>query len=81
MALDAVRAKYPELETKDELLDALDGADLTILATEWKLYRDLDPQAAASVVAGKRLIDGRNYLDLAGWQSAGWSVSAMGKGA
>jgi UDPglucose 6-dehydrogenase len=81
MALDAVRAKYPELETKDELLDALNGADLTILATEWKLYRDLDPQAAASVVAGKRLIDGRNYLDLAGWQSAGWSVSAMGKGA
>jgi len=81
MALDAVRAKYPELETKDDLLDALDGADLTILATEWKLYRDLDPQLAGSVVAGKRLIDGRNYLDLAGWQSAGWSVSAMGKGA
>jgi UDPglucose 6-dehydrogenase len=81
MALDAVRAKHPDLETKDDLLAALDGADLTILATEWKLYRDLDPESAGSVVASKLLIDGRNYLNLVDWQSAGWSVSAMGKGA
>ena len=81
MALDAVRAKYADLETKDDLHEALSGADLTILTTEWKLYRELDPAVAGKLVAGKHLIDGRNYLDHDAWKKAGWSVSAMGKGA
>lgn len=81
MALEAVREKHPELETSDEALDALTGADLTILATEWKQYRQLDPEAVGKLVAGKTLIDGRNYLDQAAWRRAGWAVTAMGKGA
>ncbi len=81
MALDAVRLKHPGLETKDDLLEALAGAELAILATEWSLYRNLDPVAASSVVAVKNLIDGRNYLDAEKWQSAGWSVFGLGRGA
>lgn len=79
-AVANARAVYPGLEYPDSLADGVAGADLVILATEWREYRELDPVWAAGLVATPVLIDARNALDLARWRGAGWQVHALGRG-
>jgi UDPglucose 6-dehydrogenase len=78
IALPGVNKKHPELTTNENLLAAFEGVDATVLATEWQEYRQLDP-STISGVANKFIIDGRNVLDVAKWQQAGFKVLALGK--
>ena len=79
VSLVALATRSPELLREEDLTEAARGADLVILGTEWKQYREIDPAALASLVATKTIIDGRNVLDVAAWQSAGWRVIALGR--
>lgn len=79
-AVENARRVYPGLEYPASLADGVAGADLVILATEWRGYRELDPVWAAELVAEPVLIDARNALDLARWRGAGWQVHALGRG-
>jgi UDPglucose 6-dehydrogenase len=60
--------------------EALRGADAVLVVTEWDEYRrELDPAHAASLVAGRVVVDGRNCLDPAAWRAAGWVYLGMGR--
>lgn len=78
-ALDNVRRMYPQLETEDDLDFAIAGADLVVLATEWKQYRDADPVKYGDMVRSRIVIDGRNALDVSAWTNANWQVIALGR--
>ncbi|HZK31411.1 MAG TPA: UDP-glucose/GDP-mannose dehydrogenase family protein [Corynebacterium sp.] len=78
-AMDNARKVFPTLSYADSLDEALAGADLVILATEWQQFRDLDPAHVGGLVAERIIIDGRNVLDVAEWQAAGWTVRALGR--
>ena len=77
VALHGVSLKHPDLPVEQDLHKAFDSADAVVLATEWKEYRELDPTTVS--VANKLIIDGRNVLDVAKWQRAGFRVLALGK--
>ena len=79
VSLTPLATRSPELYREDDLLKAATGANLVILGTEWKLYREIDPVEFGKVVATKTLIDGRNVLDVSKWQAAGWRVIALGR--
>ncbi len=79
VSLDALAVKEPGLAREPELVEALREADLVILGTEWKQYKEADPVILGSVVASKNIIDGRNVLDVEAWQAAGWRVTALGR--
>jgi UDPglucose 6-dehydrogenase len=79
VSLEALAVKEPELNREPDLIEALREADLVILGTEWKQYKEADPAILGSVVASKNIIDGRNVLDVALWQAAGWKVTALGR--
>ncbi len=79
ISLPGVRVHYPALTTEDDLMTALTGAELVILATEWKQYRELDPAVVGQLVTNKTVIDGRNYLELDRYKSAGWRTIALGR--
>jgi UDPglucose 6-dehydrogenase len=79
VSLTPLATRSPELYREEDLLKAATGADLVILGTEWKQYRDIDPIEFGKVVATKTIIDGRNVLDVAKWQAAGWRVIALGR--
>jgi UDPglucose 6-dehydrogenase len=79
VSLDALAVKEPGLQREPDLIEALREADLAILGTEWKQYKEADPVTLGSVVASKNIIDGRNVLDVALWQAAGWKVTALGR--
>lgn len=73
------RARHPQLEYTSSTAEALTGADLVVLVTEWREYRALDPAAAAERVAAPRIIDGRNVLDPVAWRAAGWEYRGLGR--
>ena len=70
---------FPELNYVTDTTEALTGSDAVLLLTEWREYRDLDPQATAELVSGKVLVDGRNVLAPEQWRSAGWTYRALGR--
>ncbi len=79
VSLSALAEKDPSLGRESELVEAVREADLVILGTEWKQYKEADPELLGSLVATKTVIDGRNVLDVARWQAAGWKVIALGR--
>lgn len=79
VSLTPLATRSPELLREEDLYKAVTDAQLVILGTEWKMYREIDPVALGKVVATKTIIDGRNVLDVAAWQAAGWRVIALGR--
>ncbi|MCK7638297.1 UDP-glucose dehydrogenase family protein [Corynebacterium pygosceleis] len=69
----------PELGYAPTPLDALRGAEVVVLATEWRDFIDLDPVAARDVVDRPFIIDGRNCLPVEAWIGAGWDYRGMGR--
>jgi UDPglucose 6-dehydrogenase len=73
------RRAHPELEFADSLHEAVRGADLLMLLTEWQEFQAMQPEAIGRLVARRNLVDGRNVLDPAQWRAAGWRYRALGR--
>jgi UDPglucose 6-dehydrogenase len=78
-AIDNARRLHPQLAFVATAEEALAGAEVVVLVTEWAAYRGLDPAAAAKLVAVPVVIDGRNCLDVPAWRAAGWRYLGMGR--
>jgi UDPglucose 6-dehydrogenase len=78
-AIANARAKHPQLSFVESVQDAVRDAEVVLLLTEWKEYRQLVPADIQEAVVGKRIIDGRNVLKSAEWRDAGWDYRAMGR--
>ena len=70
---------YPHMDYRTDLLDAVTGTDLVLLGTEWREYRELDPQTLTPLVRTAAIIDARNVLDPNSWRSAGWTFRGLGR--
>ncbi|WP_347306230.1 UDP-glucose/GDP-mannose dehydrogenase family protein [Corynebacterium sp. SA-MJD20WY100] len=70
---------FPTLNYAADCESALRDAELVILATEWKEFKELDPAAAGELVSRRHVIDGRNVLEVEAWQTAGWTLDALGR--
>ena len=78
-AMKNAAAVWPTLEFVTSAEQACQDADLVIVATEWKEFRELDPRALARAVNTPRVIDGRNCLDAEAWIAAGWTYRGLGR--
>jgi len=78
-AMNSARQRFPNLEYSASIKECLTGADLVLHLTEWKEFQAIDPKEYLSVVKNPIMIDGRNKLDRAAWQSAGWTFRALGR--
>ena len=67
------------LTTTSDHRAAVRGADALVIATEWKVFHNEDPQAIAGLMAQKVVVDGRNCLDAAAWKTAGFRYRGMGR--
>jgi UDPglucose 6-dehydrogenase len=77
--MDNAREALPSVSYAAALADAVRGADLVCVLTEWADFRNADPFALAELAAGRKVIDGRNCLDPALWTQAGWEYRGMGR--
>lgn len=79
-AINNAWLRYPQLRFEASLEQALDGAELVLLLTEWEAYRTLSPERAGKLVRRRAVLDARNALDAAAWTEAGWTVRGLGRG-
>ncbi len=70
---------YPHMYYDADLTTALAHAELVVLGTEWREYRELDPASLGPAVGGRTIIDARNALDPEAWRNAGWTYRALGR--
>ena len=78
-AMDNSRALFPTLGYATDVLEACHGADVTLVLTEWRQFRELEPAALTGVVRQRSIIDGRNCLDRQKWRAAGWAYRGVGR--
>ncbi|TMR13512.1 UDP-glucose/GDP-mannose dehydrogenase family protein [Nonomuraea turkmeniaca] len=79
IALGNARKAHPELNYGESAVEAVRGAHVVLLLTEWQEFVALDPEELGAVVATRRIVDGRNALDAEMWRSAGWHYRALGR--
>jgi UDPglucose 6-dehydrogenase len=79
IALDNARKAHPELNYGVSAVEAVRGAHVVLLLTEWQEFVELDPEELGAVVATRRIVDGRNALNAETWRSAGWHYRALGR--
>jgi UDPglucose 6-dehydrogenase len=73
------RAAQPGLVYEKSMNDAVTGAELICVLTEWAEFRNADPRVLGELAATKLVIDGRNCLDPVLWARAGWTYRGMGR--
>ncbi len=78
-AMDNARREHPELAYVGSLDEALAGADVTMILTEWDEFQEMDPVAVGEKVAQRNMVDGRNILDPVVWRKSGWRYRALGR--
>lgn len=78
-ATENSRKLFPTLTYAVSSKEACEGADVVLVLTEWKQFRELDPRELGKVVRNQSVIDGRNCLDGARWAAAGWNYRGIGR--
>src|SRR4051812_5929509 len=61
--MENARIAQPGLHYESSMADAVKGAELVCVLTEWAEFRNADPHTLGDLVASKVVIDGRNCLD------------------
>ncbi|OGO54087.1 MAG: hypothetical protein A2Z32_13135 [Chloroflexi bacterium RBG_16_69_14] len=70
--------ELPGLSIAATPLEAMRGADVAVIATEWPVYRDLDWAAAMEAMAHAVVVDGRRLLDPVLMTALGFDHRALG---
>lgn len=70
--------ELPDLRLADTPEDALRGAHVGVLGTEWPLYRELDWAAIQPTMRRPIVIDGRRLLDGAALRALGYRYEVVG---
>lgn len=78
-AMDKARRLWPTLTYADSVSDACAGAHVVLVLTEWREFRELDPEILGEIVARRAVVDGRNCLDPTRWRAAGWTYRGLGR--
>jgi UDPglucose 6-dehydrogenase len=78
-ALENVRRQQPSLTPAPTVEQAVSGAELVLVLTEWPEFATLDPVWLAGLVRRPRVLDARLLLDPEKWRAAGWEFHALGR--
>lgn len=78
-AIESARRRATGLSFTASAEEAVEGADVVVVLTEWPEFTGLDPVGIGELVAHRRVIDGRNCLDPARWRAAGWTYRGLGR--
>jgi len=79
-AMDNFSKLYPQVQYCHSEFDALKGADVLVLITEWNEYRNLNLEKAKSLMSGTIILDTRNLLDCDLVRENGFIYEGVGRG-
>ncbi len=67
------------MELVSDPVDAVRGAQVLALLTEWDVYRWVDPLELITAMASPNIVDARNLLDFQEWRKAGFRIQGIGR--
>jgi UDPglucose 6-dehydrogenase len=79
VAEEEARNLMQGVDFADSAEGALDGADAAVLVTEWPEFAELDWSALGERMAGRLVVDGRNFLNPQTVKAAGFSYEGVGR--
>jgi UDPglucose 6-dehydrogenase len=79
VAENEARKMMTGVEFADSAMEALDGADACIIVTEWPEFGELDWAQLCERMAGRLVVDGRNFLDPEAVRGAGFIYEGIGR--
>ena len=75
-----VSAQLPAaLTVRSSAFEALRGAEVAVVLTEWPEFATLDWVRAAAEMAAARIVDARNLLDPVQLRAAGFTYEGLGR--
>ena len=75
-----IAATLPKgLDVRTTVFDALRGADVAVVLTEWPEFAALDWKRAATEMASARVVDARNLLDPVELRATGFVYEGLGR--
>jgi UDPglucose 6-dehydrogenase len=78
-AMEPAKRSFPTLSYAASMTDAIEGADVVLVLTEWDDIITADPVALGDLVGRRVVIDARNCLPVLDWVKAGWTVRSLGR--
>jgi UDPglucose 6-dehydrogenase len=78
---DTARSSFPTLGYATSVDEAVEGADVVLVLTEWDEFVDAEPARLAALTQQPSVIDARGKLDAARWREAGWTFRGLGRAA
>lgn len=79
LALDLALAEMELVSFHDQPMQALQGADALVIATEWKAYRSPDLASVKAALRQPVIFDGRNILEPVDVREAGFHYEGIGR--
>lgn len=76
---NARRVLGGKVEFYENEYDAVKGADLLVILTEWNQYRNADLDRVASVMRQRKILDARNVLEPAKAKALGFEYQGVGR--
>jgi UDPglucose 6-dehydrogenase len=78
-AVHSSLVELPDVEVVSDAYDAVDGADLLCVMTEWDQFRWLDFDLVKERMSGNCVVDGRNLLDRHQLLRRGFTYRGIGR--
>ena len=78
-AMEEAKAHLDNVTYCRDAYDCADGADVAVLATEWKVLQNLDFNRLGDIMAGKRFVDLRNVYRPSDVRRSGFEYVSIGR--
>ena len=79
-AMENVRGRIGDrIQYADRAMDALDGADALLIATEWQVFRNPDFAEMKDRLNNPVIFDGRNLYDMSRMEELGFYYKSIGR--
>jgi UDPglucose 6-dehydrogenase len=79
VAMDEARHCLPNIEYAEDEYDAIDGADILVIITEWNQFRALDMEKVRSLLNEPKIADLRNIYEPADMREMGFQYIGVGR--
>lgn len=79
VAMSEARHCLPDIEYADDEYDAIDGADMLVIITEWNQFRALDMKRVKSLLRSPKIADLRNIYEPEDMRELGFEYVGVGR--
>jgi UDPglucose 6-dehydrogenase len=79
VAMDEARHSLPDIEYATDEYDAIKGADVLVIVTEWNQFRALDMEKVKALLKSPKIVDLRNIYEPKDMRSLGFEYIGVGR--